>query len=187
MFCKLKKTNKKEVYIIKKDELQLNEEIKDNEIRVIDSDGSMLGIMPTKAAMELAFAKKLDLVKIVPNAVPPVCKIIDYNKSVFEQAKKEKEARKNQKVVSLKEVRLSAGIEEHDFEVKLKSALKFLQNGDKVKVSIRFRGREMRYTGAGKEVLEKFADAVKEFGTIDKLPKLEGRNMIMIVVPKKQV
>ncbi len=175
------------MYIIKKDELQLNEEIKDNEIRVIDSDGSMLGIMPTKEAMKLAFDKKLDLVKIVPNAVPPVCKIADYNKSVFEQAKKEKEARKNQKVVSLKEVRLSAGIEEHDFEVKLKSALKFLQNGDKVKVSIRFRGREMRYTAAGKEVLEKFADAVKEFGTIDKLPKLEGRNMIMIVIPKKQI
>ncbi len=173
------------MYIIKKDELQLNEEIRDNEIRVIDSDGSMLGVMPTKEAMKLAFTKNLDLVKIVPNAVPPVCKITDYSKSVFEQAKKEKEAKKNQKIVSLKEVRLSAAIEEHDFEVKVKSALKFLQNGDKVKVSIRFRGREMRYTTAGREVLEKFADTVKDFGTIDKLPKLEGKNMIMIVIPKK--
>ncbi len=174
------------MYIIKKNELQLNEEIKDVEIRVIDSDGSMLGVMQTKDAMKLALNKNLDLVKIVPNAVPPVCKIINYNKSVFEQAKKEKEAKKNQKTVSLKEVRLSATIEEHDFDVKVKSAMKFLQNGDKVKVSIRFRGREMKYTVSGKEVLEKFADAVNDSGTVDRFPKLEGRSMIMIVVPKKQ-
>jgi translation initiation factor IF-3 len=146
----------------------------------------MLGVMRTKDAMKLAITKNLDLVKIVPNAVPPVCKIINYNKSIFEQAKKEKEAKKNQKVVSLKEVRLSAAIEVHDFDVKVKSALKFLQNSDKVKVSIRFRGREMRYTVTGKEVLEKFADAVKEFGAVDKFPKLEGKSMIMIIVPKKQ-
>lgn len=174
------------MYIIKKNELQLNEEIKDVEIRVIDSDGSMLGVMQTKDAMKLALNKNLDLVKIVPNAVPPVCKIINYNKSVFEQAKKEKEAKKNQKTVSLKEVRLSATIEEHDFDVKVKSAMKFLQNGDKVKISVRFRGREMKYTVTGKEVLEKFADAVKDSGTVDRFPKLEGRSMIMIVVPKKQ-
>ncbi len=174
------------MYIIKKNELQLNEEIKDVEIRVIDSDGSMLGVMQTKDAMKLALNKNLDLVKIVPNAVPPVCKIINYNKSVFEQAKKEKEAKKNQKTVSLKEVRLSATIEEHDFDVKVKSAMKFLQNGDKVKVSVRFRGREMKYTVTGKEVLEKFADELKDSGTVDRFPKLEGRSMIMIVVPKKQ-
>ncbi len=173
------------MYIIKKNELQLNEEIKDNEIRVIDSDGSMLGVMPTKEAIKLAFSKELDLVKIVPNAAPPVCKITNYNKSVFEQAKKEKEAKKNQKIVELKEVRLSATIEKHDFEVKVKSATKFLQNGDKVKVSIRFRGREMKYTVAGKEVLEKFSEAINDYGTVDKFPKLEGRSMIMIVVPKK--
>ncbi|MDF2989138.1 MAG: translation initiation factor [Eubacterium sp.] len=174
------------MYIIKKNELQLNEEIKDNEIRVIDSDGSLLGVMPTIEAMKLAIDKNLDLVKIVPNAVPPVCKITNYNKSVFEQAKKEKEAKKNQKVVSLKEVRLSPTIEEHDFDVKLKSALKFLQNGDKVKVSIRFRGREMKYTVAGREILGKFSEALKDAGTVDKLPKLEGKNMIMIVIPKKK-
>lgn len=171
---------------IKKAELQLNEEIKEKEIRVIDSDGAMLGVMPTNEALKLAASKDLDLVKIVANAVPPVCKITDYSKSLFEQAKKEKEAKKNQKIVALKEVRLSATIEEHDFDVKLKNALKFLQNGDKVKVSIRFKGREMRYTTVGKEVLEKFADAVNDFGTVDKMPKLEGRSMVMIVVPKKQ-
>ncbi len=173
------------MYIIKKDELQLNEEIRDNEIRVIDSDGSMLGVMPTKEALKLAFSKELDLVKIVPNAAPPVCKITNYNKSVFEQAKKEKEAKKNQKIVELKEVRLSATIEKHDFEVKVKSAMKFLQNGDKVKVSIRFRGREMKYTVAGKEVLEKFSESIKDFGTVDRFPRLEGRSMIMIIIPKK--
>ena len=173
------------MYIIKKNELQLNEEIRDNEIRVIDSDGSMLGVMPTKEAIKLAFSKELDLVKIVPNAAPPVCKITNYNKSIFEQAKKEKEAKKNQKIVELKEVRLSATIEKHDFEVKVKSAIKFLQNGDKVKVSIRFRGREMKYTVTGKEVLDKFSESIKDYGTVDRFPRLEGRSMIMIVIPKK--
>ncbi len=171
---------------IKKEQLLLNEEIKDVEVRVIDSDGSMLGVMITKDALKLASDKNLDLVRIVANAKPPVCKITNYSKSVFEQAKKEKEAKKSQKVVSLKEVRLSATIEEHDFAVKVKSAQKFLLNGDKVKASIRFRGREMRYTLTGKEVLEKFAEAIKDFGTIDKAPKLEGRSMTMIVLPKKQ-
>ncbi len=175
------------MYIIKKNELQLNEEIRDNEIRVIDSDGSMLGVMPTKEAMKLAFSKELDLVKIVPNAAPPVCKITNYNKSVFEQSKKEKEAKKNQKIVELKEVRLSATIEKHDFEVKVKSAMKFLQNGDKVKVSIRFRGREMKYTVTGKEVLDKFSESIKNYGTVDKFPRLEGKSMIMIIIPNKIV
>lgn len=175
------------MYIIKKNELQLNEEIRDNEIRVIDSDGSMLGVMPTKEAMKLAFSKELDLVKIVPNAAPPVCKITNYNKSVFEQSKKEKEAKKNQKIVELKEVRLSATIEKHDFEVKVKSAMKFLQNGDKVKVSIRFRGREMKYTVTGKEVLDKFSESIKDYGTVDKFPRLEGKSMIMIIIPNKIV
>jgi len=164
----------------------MNEDIRDKEIRVIDADGSMLGVLQTVDALKLAFSKNLDLVKIVPNAIPPVCKITDYGKSVFEQAKREKEVKKNQKVVSLKEVRLSATIEEHDFEYKVKNAYKFLQDGDKVKASIRFRGREMRYTVAGQEVLTKFAEAVKDVGIVDRLPKLEGKSMIMILNPKKQ-
>jgi len=164
----------------------MNEDIKDKEIRLIDADGSMLGVMPTIEAQKLADSKNLDLVKIVPNAVPPVCKITDYGKSVFEQAKKEKETKKNQKIVALKEVRLSATIEEHDFDYKVKNAYKFLQDGDKVKASIRFRGREMRYTTTGIEVLTKFAEAVKDVGIVDRLPKLEGKSMIMILNPIKK-
>lgn len=162
----------------------MNEMIRDREVRLIDADGAALGVMSSKDAQQIASTKNLDLVKIVPNALPPVCKIMDYGKSMFEQAKKEKEARKNQKVVSLKEVRLSATIEEHDFDFKMKNACKFLQEGDKVKVSIRFRGREMKYTVAGKEVLEKFAEAVTDFGVVEKQPKLEGRSMMMILNPK---
>lgn len=163
----------------------MNDDIRDKEIRVIDDDGSMLGVMPLEQAKKLALDKNLDLVKIVPNAAPPVCKITDYGKSVFEQAKKEKEAKKNVKTISLKEVRLSAKIEEHDFEFKLKNAVKFLQDGDKVKVSIRFRGREMKYTSAGEGVLSKFAESVKDFGSVEKLPRLEGKSMMMILNPKK--
>ena len=174
-----------EVFCIRKNDQPMNEDIRDKEVRLIDADGEMLGVMSSKAALELAASKNLDLVKIVPNAVPPVCKIMDYGKSMFEKSKKEKEVKKNQKVVSIKEVRLSAKIEEHDFEFKSKNALKFLQDGDKVKVSIRFRGREMRYTDSGKEVLAKFAATVAEAGTVEKHPLLEGRSMIMILVPKK--
>lgn len=175
-----------EVFYITKSELPMNEEIRDKEIRLIDTDGAMLGILTSKDAQKLAYSKNLDLVKIVPNAVPPVCKIMDYGKCVFEQGKKEKEAKKNQKIVSLKEVRLSAKIEEHDFDFKMKNAYKFLQEGDKVKVSVKFRGREMRYTATGEEVLGKFAEAVKDVGIVEKQPKLEGKNMIMILNPKKQ-
>lgn len=153
---------------------------------MIDTDGAMLGVMTSKEAQRIADEKNLDLVKIVPNAVPPVCKIMDYGKSLFEQTKREKEAKKNQKVVSVKEVRVSAKIEEHDFDFKVKSALKFLQDGDKVKVSIRFRGRELRYTSNGQEVMGKFADSVKEAGMVEKPPKLEGKSMMMILSPKKQ-
>jgi translation initiation factor IF-3 len=164
----------------------MNEDIRDKEIRLIDADGAMVGVVLTIDAQKMAIAKNLDLVKIVPNAVPPVCKIIDYGKSVFEQAKKEKETKKNQKVVALKEVRLSATIEEHDLEFKVKSAFKFLQDGDKVKASIRFKGREMKYTVAGQEILARFAEAVKEVGIVDRLPRLEGKSMMMIMSPKKQ-
>lgn len=166
--------------------MPLNEEIRDREVRLIDNDGAMLGVMSSKDAQQLAISKNLDLVKIVANAVPPVCKIMDYGKSMYEKSKKEKEAKKNQKVVTLKEVRLSAKIEEHDFDFKAKNACKFLEDGDKVKVSIRFRGREMKYTLAGREVLQKFSDAVMNVGTIERQPLLDGKLMFMIIVPKKQ-
>lgn len=163
----------------------INEDIRDKEIRLIDADGSMLGIMSSKDAQKLAITKNLDLVKIAPQAAPPVCRIMDYGKYMFELAKKEKEARKNQKVISIKEVRISATIEEHDFDFKVKNAYKFLQDGDKVKVSVKFRGREMNYTSLGQEVLQKFAEAVQEVGVVEKKPKLEGRSMIMILNPKQ--
>jgi translation initiation factor IF-3 len=164
----------------------INEEIRDKEARVIDSDGSMLGVMLVKDAQQLATTKNLDLVKIAPQATPPVCKIMDYGKYMFELAKKEKEARKNQKVVSIKEVWIKATIEDHDFDFKAKNAYKFLQDGDKVKVSVRFRGREMNYTSLGEKVLNKFADAIAEVGIVERKPKLEGRSMIMILNPKQQ-
>ncbi len=175
-----------EVVSIRKNELPMNDEIRDREVRLIDEDGAMLGVVSSKDAQKMAITKNLDLVKIVPNAEPPVCKIMDYGKCMFEQGKKEKEAKKNQKVVSIKEVRLSATIEEHDFNVKVKSAHKFLQDGDKVKVSIRFRGREMKYTLVGKEVLEKFAVAVNDVGMAERQPKLEGKSMMMILNPNKK-
>jgi translation initiation factor IF-3 len=174
-----------EVFFIRKNELPMNEEIRDREVRLIDTDGAMLGVMSSKDAQKLAITKNLDLVKIVPNAAPPVCKIMDYGKCMFEQNKKEKEAKKNQKIVSIKEVRLSATIETHDFDVKVKNAYKFLEDGDKVKVSIRFRGREMKYTVKGKEVLDKFAVAVNDVGIVERQPKLEGKSMILILDPKK--
>ncbi|HEX3030489.1 MAG TPA: translation initiation factor IF-3 [Clostridia bacterium] len=163
----------------------INEDIRDKEIRLIDVDGAMLGITPIKDAQKLASDKNLDLVKIAPQAVPPVCRIMDYGKYMFELAKKEKEARKNQKVISIKEVRISPSIEEHDFNYKMKNAYKFLEDGDKVKVSVKFRGREMNYTSLGQEVLNKFAEGVKEVGIVEKKPKLEGRSMIMILNPKQ--
>jgi translation initiation factor IF-3 len=163
----------------------INEQIRDKEVRLIDADGEMLGIMTSKDAQVLANSKSLDLVKIAPQAVPPVCRIMDYGKYMFELAKKEKEARKNQKIVNIKEVRLSASIEDHDFEFKVKNAVKFLKDGDKVKVSVKFRGREMNYTALGEQVLTKFAEAVEESGTVEKKPKLEGRNMLMILNPKQ--
>ncbi|MDP4109879.1 MAG: translation initiation factor IF-3 [Bacillota bacterium] len=164
---------------------QLNEEIRDKEVRLVDTDGAQLGIMSSKEALDLAEKKSLDLVKIAPQAVPPVCKIMDYGKFRFEQAKKEKEARKNQHIVDIKEVRLSPGIDVHDFEVKLKNALRFLNDGDKVKVAVRFRGREMAHTSIGQELLKRFAEGCVEIGTMEKAPKLEGRNMLMFLSPKK--
>ncbi len=163
----------------------INEDIRDKEVRVIDSDGSMLGVMPIKDAQKLAATKNLDLVKIAPQAAPPVCRVMDYGKYMFELAKKEKEAKKNQKIISIKEVWIKPKIEEHDFGFKTKNAYKFLKDGDKVKVSVRFRGREMNYTSMGEQVLNKFADAVAEVGTVERKPKLEGKSMIMILNPKQ--
>ena len=163
----------------------INEEIRDKEVRLIDADGSMIGVVSVKEAQTLANQQDLDLVKISPNADPPVCKVMDYGKYMFELAKREKEARKNQKIVSLKEVRLSPSIEEHDIEFKMKSAAQFLQDGDKVKVSVKFRGREMNHTSLGREVLMKFAEELQELGSMDKTPRLEGKNMSMILSPKQ--
>ena len=167
-------------------ELQINEEIREKEVRLIDVDGEQLGVVDTRQALEIAEGKNLDLVKIAPTAKPPVCKIMDYGKYKYEQSKKEKEARKNQKIINVKEIRLSPNIESHDLNVKAKTAGKFLESGDKVKVAVRFRGREMGHTQIGREVLKQFADLISEFGVIEKPAKLEGRNMVMHLAPKSE-
>ncbi len=170
--------------ISKKDNIQINEEIHDKELRIIGSDGQQLGIMSAKDALNLAEQNNLDLVKIAPQSNPPVCKIMDYGKYRFEQAKREKEARKNQRVVDIKEVRLSLNIDTHDFNTKLNNALKFIKHGDKVKVSIRFRGREMGHPEIGLETMNRFAEACSETAVVEKPAKLEGRNMLMFLAPK---
>lgn len=164
--------------------LQINEEVRDREVRVIASDGAQLGIMSAVDAFNLAVEKNLDLVKIAPQAKPPVCKIMDYGKYRFEQAKREKEAKKNQHTVDIKEVRLSLNIDVHDFNTKLNNALKFIKKGDKVKVSIRFRGREMGHPEQGYNTMKRFAEACQEVAVIEKPAKLEGRNMLMFLAPK---
>lgn len=163
----------------------MNEEIRDKEIRVIDSDGSMLGVMATKEAQNIATTKNLDLVKIAPQASPPVCRIMDYGKYKFELAKKEKEAKKKQKIIDVKEVRVSPAIEGHDFEFKAKHAQKFLEDGDKVKFTVKFRGRELNHTSLGHVVLDKFAELLQDCGIVERRPKLEGKQMIMIMGPKQ--
>lgn len=169
---------------ISKQELQINEEIRDREVRVIGPDGTQLGVMSSQKALELAFSQNLDLVKIAPQATPPVCKIIDYGKFRFEQAKREKEARKNQRVVDIKEVRLSLNIDTHDFETKVGHAQRFLKEGNKVKASIRFRGREMGHPEHGYEVMKRFAEALADVANVEKPAKLEGRNMLMFLASK---
>ncbi len=162
----------------------VNEEIRDKEVRLIDVDGTMMGVMPAKEAQKIANSKNMDLVKIAPKANPPVCRIMDYGKYMFELSKKEKEARKNQKVINVKEIRMNPTIEENDFNFKTRNAIRFLQDENKVKVIMCFRGREINYASIGQEMLEKFADAVKDYGVIEKKPRLEGKNMIMILAPK---
>ena len=170
--------------IISKNEHQINDEIKSKEVRVIDSDGSQLGIIPIEKALEAAEEKNLDLVNVAPNGNPPVCRIMDYGKYCFEQAKREKEARKNQKIISLKEVQLTLKIDTHDFETKLNHAKRFLSNGDKVKVVVKFKGRELANTSFGTKLCERFEEGCKEFGVVDKAPKMEAKSLVMFLAPK---
>ncbi len=163
---------------------QINEEIRDKEVRLIGVDGSQMGIVSGATALQEAMSRGLDLVKIAPQAEPPVCRIMDYGKFKFEQAKREREAKKNQKTVDIKELQLSVGIGAHDYNFKLGHAKRFLSDGDKVKVSIRFRGREMAHTALGQELLLKFADECSEFAIIEKAPKLEGRQMLLFLAPR---
>ncbi len=164
--------------------MQINEQIHDAEVRVIAEDGEQLGIMSAQEALSLAEERGYDLVKIAPTAVPPVCRIMDYGKYRFEQAKKEKEARKNQRLVETKEIRLSLNIDVADFNTKAKHALRFLQEGNKVKVSIRFRGREMGHPEIGTEIMNRFEEACSELAAVEKPAKMEGRNMLMFLAPK---
>ena len=165
---------------------QINEEIRDSEIRLISATGEQLGIMSAAQAQHIADEQGLDLVKISPQATPPVCKLMDYGKFRFEQAKREKEARKNQHVIEVKEIRMSPGIGENDFNTKLKNGQKFLQGGDRLKVTIRFRGREMAHTNIDEQLLRDFAAKCADIANLDKQPKLEGRNMSMFLSPKPQ-
>jgi len=165
-------------------EAMINEEIRAKELRVIDTDGSQLGIMSRQEALDISEERKLDLVCVSPKANPPVCKILDYGKYKYELQKKEKEAKKKQKTTQVKEIRLSTFIEDHDIMVKAKTGSKFLKDGDKLKVSLRFRGRERDYVARGMEVMNKFAEAVSEVGDIDKKPSFEGRSLTMILTPK---
>ena len=173
-----------EVSTIAKEELQINEEIRDKEVRLIDENGNQQGVVHSDVALRMAEEAGLDLVKIAPQATPPVCKIMDYGKYKFEQGKREKEARKNQHVVEIKEIRMSPGIDVGDFNTKLKNAQKFLADGNRVKVSVRFRGREMAHTEIGRDLLNKFAEQCAETATLEKAAKMEGRNMSIFLSPK---
>ena len=163
--------------------MRINEEIRAREVRVIGSDGEQLGIMSGREAQQLAYEKHLDLVEIAPTAKPPVCRIMDYGKYRYEQNKREKEARKNQKIVELKEIRLSMTIDEGDIATKAKNAVKFLKDGDKVKVSLRMRGRQMAFVGNGIEVANSFYEKIKDYATIEKKPLAEGRFITMVLAP----
>ena len=166
-------------------ELMINEQIRDREIRLIGEDGEQLGIMSARDAMKLAREANLDLVKIAPTAKPPVCKIIDYGKYRYEQARREKEARKKQKTIEVKEIRLSQNIDTNDLNTKVNQARKFVSGGNKVKVAVRFRGRELAHTAVGKTILEDFAQKLSDIAVIDKPAKLEGKSMVMFLVEKR--
>jgi translation initiation factor IF-3 len=174
-----------EVFFISSVNYQINEDITDKEVRMIDEDGTQLGIMPSSEAMKIAIEKDLDLVKIAPTSNPPVCKIMDYGKYRYEQAKRVKEVRRHQHVVEIKEIRMSPSIGINDFNVKLKNGIKFLKEGDRLKVTVRFRGREMAHTDIGEKLLIRFSEECSEFGNVDKNPKLDGRHMTMFLTPKQ--
>ncbi|MGG1314415.1 MULTISPECIES: translation initiation factor IF-3 [Cohnella] len=163
---------------------QINEEIRAKEVRLIGPDGEQIGIKPLREALQIAYDANLDLVNIAPQAKPPVCRIMDYGKFRYEQQKKEKEARKNQKIVDLKEVWFRSNIEEHDFQTKFRNVVKFLKEGDKVKCSVRFRGREIAHANIGQKILERVANEAGDICVVERVPKLEGRSMIMILAPK---
>ena len=164
----------------------INDDIHAKEVRVVGEDGEQLGIMSVDAAKDAAFDAGLDLVMIAPQAVPPVCKIMDYGKFRFERDKKEKEAKKKQQTVELKEIQLSCRIDTHDFETKVRHAQRFLESGNKVRVVMRFKGREMSHMAIGQEIMQKFRDACSELGTVDKAPVLDGRILSMVINPVKQ-
>jgi len=164
--------------------MQINEDIRDKEVRVVTDSGEQLGIMSSSQALSIAAQRNLDLVKIAPQATPPVCKIMDYGKYRFDAQKREKEAKKNQKVIEIKEVQLSLNIDTHDLETKINHAVRFLKAGNKVKVSIRLRGREMVHPDRGFEIMEQFAESVGEYGVVEKAAKLENRNILMFLAAK---
>jgi translation initiation factor IF-3 len=166
-------------------DLMINEQIRDREVRLIGSNGEQLGIMSARDAMKIAREAELDLVKIAPTAKPPVCKIIDYGKYKYEMARKEKEARKKQRIIEIKEVRLSPNIEENDLNTKVGAARKFIQKGDKVKVTLRFRGREMAHVQHSKHILDEFAEKVSDIAVVERAPKLEGRQMMMFLAKRQ--
>ena len=166
-------------------ELFINEQIRDKEVRVVGEDGTQLGVMPTKEAQKLADEAGLDLVKIAPTAKPPVCKIVDYGKYRYEQARREKEAKKKQKTVEVKEIRLSPNIDTNDLNTKMNAARKFLSKGDKVKITLRFRGREMAHMANSKHILDDFAENLADVATVEKAPKVEGRSMTMFLTEKR--
>lgn len=178
----------KEVFTIAKttENQMINEAIKFASVRLIDADGEMVGIVPIEEARQKAEEAGLDLVCISPNPDNPVCRVMDYNKFIFEKKKREKDAKKNQKETELKEIGLKLNTDVHDIEVKRKAVVKFLSNGNRVKVNIRFRGREMAFQNKGFEVMEKFAEGVSEYGSVDRPPKIEGRNMVMYLSPAKK-
>ncbi|WP_458412262.1 translation initiation factor IF-3 [Schinkia sp. CFF1] len=171
--------------IISKD-LFINEEIRAREVRLVGANGDQIGIKSRNEALEMAQTANLDLVMVAPNAKPPVCRIMDYGKYRYEQQKKEKEARKNQKVINIKEVRLSPTIEEHDFNTKLRNAIKFLEKGDKVKASIRFKGRAITHKEIGQRVLDRLAEQCAEVSVVEQKPKMEGRSMFIVLAPKSE-
>ena len=167
-----------------KQELPINEQIRAKEVQLIDEEGNKKGAVSIQEALDIAYEKKLDLVLVAPNAEPPVCKIMNYGKYKFEQAKKEKEARKKQKVLETKEIRVTPNIEQHDFEFKSKNARKFLEDGNKVKITVKFRGRELNYVKLGEEALNKFVEDLSDIASLEKKPLLEGKNMFIILAKK---